>query len=79
VGTGGHPRGRARYLAIMSAVGVLFLAVFVAWDWAHGTPPHLSLAFTRDFIVNNHGISREVTDFLCLEVRSMAARRLQTA
>jgi hypothetical protein len=50
----------------MSAVGVLFLAVFAAWDWAHGTPPHLSLAFKRDFIVNNHWISRGVTNFLCL-------------
>ena len=60
------PAGRARYLAIMSAVGVLFLAVFVAWDWAHGTPPHLSLAFKRDFLVNNHWISRGVTNFLCL-------------
>jgi Flp pilus assembly protein TadB len=94
---------------------VLFLAVFVAWDWAHRTPPHLSLAFKRDFIVNNHWISRGVTNFLCLSsvfgllglkldswwwyalanvlltivlvylgrlwlvIRSMAARRLQTA
>ena len=60
------PARRARYLTIMSAVGVVFLAVFVAWDWAHGTPPHLSLAFKRDFILNNHWISRGVTNFLCL-------------
>ncbi|HMB87367.1 MAG TPA: heparan-alpha-glucosaminide N-acetyltransferase domain-containing protein [Methylomirabilota bacterium] len=60
------PARRARYLAIMSAVGVAFLALFVAWDWAHGTPPHLSLAFKRDFILNNHWISRGVTNFLCL-------------
>jgi uncharacterized membrane protein len=60
------PARRARYLAIMSAVGVVFLALFVAWDWAHGTPPHLSLAFKRDFILNNHWISRGVTNFLCL-------------
>lgn len=60
------PGGHVRYLAIMSTVGVLFLAVFVAWAWAHGTPPHLSLAFKRDFIVNNHWISRGVTNFLCL-------------
>ena len=58
--------GRARYLTIMSTVGVLFLAVFVAWDRAHGMPPHLALAFKRDFIVNNHSISRGVTNFLCL-------------
>jgi uncharacterized membrane protein len=60
------PARRARYLTIMSAVGALFIAVFVAWDWAHGTPAHLSLAFKRDFIVNNHWISRGVTNFLCL-------------
>jgi len=60
------PARRARYLTIMSAVGVVFLALFVAWDWAHGTPPHLSLAFKRDFILNNHWISRGVTNFLCL-------------
>jgi uncharacterized membrane protein len=60
------PARRARYLTIMSAVGVLFIAVFVTWDWAHGTPTHLSLAFKRDFIVNNHWISRGVTNFLCL-------------
>ena len=60
------PARRARYLAIMSAVGLLFLAVFVAWDWAHGTPPHLSLAFKRDFIVNNHWITRGMTNFLAL-------------
>ena len=30
------PARRARYLTIMSAVGVVFLALFVAWDWAHG-------------------------------------------
>ncbi len=56
---------RARYLAIMSAVGVLFLAAFAAWDWAHGTPLHLSLSFKRDFIVNNHWIARGVTCLLC--------------
>ena len=60
------PARRARYLAIMSAVGVVFLALFAAWDWAHGTPPHLSLAFKRDFLLNNHWISRGVTNFLCL-------------
>jgi len=60
------PARRARYLTLMSAVGVGFLALFVAWDWAHGTPPHLSLAFKRDFILNNHWISRGVTNFLCL-------------
>jgi hypothetical protein len=57
---------RARYLAILSVVGVLFLVAFAAWDWAHGTPPHLSLSFKRDFIVNNHWIARGVTGFLCL-------------
>ena len=56
---------RARYLAILSAVGVLCLAAFAAWDWAHGTPPHLSLSFKRDFTVNNHWIARGVTCFLC--------------
>ena len=57
---------RARYLAILSVVGVLFLVAFAAWDWAHGTPPHLSLSFKRDFILNNHWIARGVTGFLCL-------------
>lgn len=60
------PARRTRYLAIMSAVGLAFLGAFAAWDWAHGTPPHLSLAFKRDFIVNNHWIARGVTTFLCL-------------
>lgn len=57
---------RARYLTWMAAAGVASLAVFAAWDWAHGTPLHLALAFKRDFIVNNHWIARGVTSFLCL-------------
>jgi uncharacterized membrane protein len=57
---------RARYLTRMTAVGLGCLAVFAAWDRAHGTPIHLSLAFKRDFIVNNHWIARGVTSFLCL-------------
>ena len=57
---------RARYLTRMAAAGLVGLAVFAIWDWAHGTPLHLSLAFKRDFIVNNHWIARGVTSFLCL-------------
>jgi uncharacterized membrane protein len=57
---------RARYLAWTTAAGIVFLAAFALWEWAHGTPLHLSLAFKRDFIVNNHWIARGVTTFLCL-------------
>ena len=59
------PERRARYLALMTAAGLLCLAVFVLWDWRHGTPIHLSLAFKRDFILNNHWIARGITTFLC--------------
>ena len=57
---------RARYLTRMTAAGLVCLAVFATWDLAHGTPLHLSLAFKRDFIVNNHWIARGMTSFLCL-------------
>jgi uncharacterized membrane protein len=60
------PARRARYLGWMSAAGVACLAAFAIWDWAHATPLHLSLAFKRDFIINNHWIARGVTSFLCL-------------
>jgi hypothetical protein len=60
------PERRARYLAWMTAAGIACLAAFALWDWAHATPLHLSLAFKRDFIVNNHWIARGVTSFLCL-------------
>ena len=56
---------RVRYLWLMTAAGVGCLLAFVAWDWAHGTPPHLSLAFKRDFILNNHWTPRGVTNLLC--------------
>ncbi|MEX2220585.1 MAG: heparan-alpha-glucosaminide N-acetyltransferase domain-containing protein [Candidatus Rokuibacteriota bacterium] len=56
---------RARYLTLMTWAGVAGLVVFTIWDWSHGTPIHLSLAFKRDFIVNNHWIARGVTSFLC--------------
>ena len=59
------PGRRARYLTLMTIAGLGCLAVFVIWDWAHGTPLHLSLAFKRDFIVNNHWTPRGVTAFLC--------------
>jgi len=59
------PTRRARYLARMTVAGLFWLAVFAIWDWAHGTPLHLSLAFKRDFMVNNHWIARGVTSFLC--------------
>ncbi len=60
------PARRARYLTIMCAVGIACLAAFAIWDRLHGTPPHLSLAFKRDFIVNSHWIARGVTTLLCL-------------
>ena len=56
---------RARYLTRMTVAGLAGLAAFAIWDWAHGTPLHLSLAFKRDFIVNNHWTARGVTNFLC--------------
>ncbi len=55
---------RARYLTRMTAAGLVCLAAFAIWDWAHGTPLHLSLAFKRDFIVNNHWTPRGVSNFL---------------
>jgi uncharacterized membrane protein len=57
---------RARYLVRMTAAGLAGLAVFAIWDWAHGTPFHLSLAFKRDFVVNNHWTARGITTFLCV-------------
>lgn len=60
------PERRVRYLKIMTAAGLVCLAVFVAWDWSHGTSFRLSLAFKRDFILNNHWITRGVTNLLCL-------------
>jgi uncharacterized membrane protein len=60
------PERRARYLKIMTAVGVAFLVALAIWDWQHGTPLHLSLSFKRDFVVNHHWIPRGVTNFLCL-------------
>ena len=57
---------RARYLTRMTVAGLVCLAAFAVWDWAHGTPLHLSLAFKRDFIVNNHWTPRGVTNFLGL-------------
>jgi uncharacterized membrane protein len=59
------PERRARYLVLMTGAGIACLAIFAIWDWAHGTPLHLSLAFKRDFIVNNHWTPRGVTTFLC--------------
>ena len=59
------PARRARYLTLMTAAGVLCLVAFMAWDGAHGTPVHLSLAFKRDFILNNHWTARGVTNLLC--------------
>ncbi|HUM15379.1 MAG TPA: heparan-alpha-glucosaminide N-acetyltransferase domain-containing protein [Candidatus Nitrosotalea sp.] len=56
---------RARYLWLMTAAGVVGLGAFAVWDRAHGTPIHLSLAFKRDFILNNHWTARGVTNFLC--------------
>jgi fucose 4-O-acetylase-like acetyltransferase len=50
----------------MTAAGLACLAVVAIWDWAHGTPLHLSPAFKRDFIVNNHWIARGMTSFLCV-------------
>ncbi len=55
---------RARYLTRLTMAGLACLTAFVIWDWAHGTPLHLSLAFKRDFIVNNHWTPRGVTNFL---------------
>jgi uncharacterized membrane protein len=55
---------RARYLWLMSGAGVALLLAFAAWDAAHGTPAHLSLAFKRDFILNNHWTPRGVTNLL---------------
>jgi uncharacterized membrane protein len=60
------PERRARYLTRMTAAGLAGLAVFAIWDWAHGTPLHLSLAFKRDFVVNNHWTARGITTFLCV-------------
>jgi hypothetical protein len=60
------PEQRVRYLKTMTAAGLVCLAAFTAWDWSHGTPLHLSLAFKRDFILNNHWITRGVTNLLCL-------------
>jgi uncharacterized membrane protein len=56
---------RARYLWRMTAAGLACLLAFAAWDWAHGTPVRLSLAFTRDFILNNHWTPRGVSNLLC--------------
>ncbi|MFI5329381.1 MAG: heparan-alpha-glucosaminide N-acetyltransferase domain-containing protein, partial [Candidatus Rokuibacteriota bacterium] len=60
------PERRARYITRMTAAGLAGLAVFAIWDWAHGTPLHLSLAFKRDFVVNNHWTARGITTFLCV-------------
>lgn len=57
---------RARYLTRMTVAGLVGLAVFAIWDWAHGTPLHLSLAFKRDFIVNSHWTPRGISTFLGL-------------
>jgi uncharacterized membrane protein len=59
------PERRARYLRLMTGTGVICLVAFAAWDWAHGIPLHLSLAFKRDFILNNHWTPRGVTNLLC--------------
>ena len=60
------PERRARYLTRMTLAGLVCLAAFAAWDWRHRTSWHLSLAFKRDFVVNNHWITRGVTNLLCL-------------
>jgi uncharacterized membrane protein len=60
------PARRARYLALMSGAGVLCLALFVLWERTHGTSLHQSLAFPRDFILDNHWTPRGVTNLLCM-------------
>jgi uncharacterized membrane protein len=60
------PERRTRYLTRLTIAGIAGLVAFAAWDYAHGTPLHLSLAFKRDFIVNNHWVARGVSCLLGL-------------
>ena len=60
------PERRRRYVATMAGAGVLGLAAYVLWNRAHDVSFHRSLAFTRDFILNDHWTPRGITTLLCL-------------
>ncbi|MGH7310838.1 MAG: hypothetical protein ACREK6_19340, partial [Candidatus Rokuibacteriota bacterium] len=55
-------RGRpaeTRYFATAAAIGVIFLLIYLAWEWWLPTSPRFG--FPRDFMLNRHWTPRGVT------------------
>lgn len=58
------PAAEARYFATAAVIGVLFVLMYVAWEWWLPTTPRFG--FPRDFMLNRHWTPRGVTTSLII-------------